>query len=241
MATSKTSYAALQSGVCISKTTISKANTTIIRRIFASLISNRSNAHHSIPLLIESFWTMILAPTTHASSIHFNHTVRSRCKLFEAGRWESLWDGVTFHNSNHRHQPSHPNVLEDPLDAQAARMQHQITRFGSVSGASRTLKSPLAPPSSNLLKTFQALHPQIGDNVPSPIPPPGISNLTPQSPFDVLHSTTRRPIFDPNQTLPRNDATTVSFTTEEYMKKLEEAMPLYYFLMRSSRHYRDVL
>jgi hypothetical protein len=221
--TDSVSYHTLKSGVCICKKKISKPNSSTIRRLFASLIASKNHHHPIIPLLIEVFWALILAPPDPTSPYDFNHCVKIRCKLFSDGNWKQLWDGLVFHNSTHQHQPQQPSTLEDPLDAKAQRMQHQLTRFGSVRGASKTLKSP--PPtqtSTNLLTTFQALHPQVGDPLPPPQTPPSITfeDLTPLSSFEAIHSNHRRPIFDPNQPLPTNNSTNIQFTTEDYIKKV---------------------
>ena len=118
---------------------------------------------------------MILAPLKPKQT-SFNSVVSKRCSALNNGKWRELWDTIVFKDSTHQHQPSQPNLDEDPLDAAALKAQYHMTRHGSVSAAARTIKSPIVSATASvgsLLSTFKSLHPQVGDPLPPhPATPP---------------------------------------------------------------------
>ena len=92
-------YTALQGGIKISSTKMYDSTETRVRRCFATLVENRTK-HPIIPLLMDLYWGMILAPKKRSTGYSFNNTVNERCKLFEEGKWAELYKNITFESKN---------------------------------------------------------------------------------------------------------------------------------------------
>jgi hypothetical protein len=181
-----------------------------------------------MPLLIELFWGMILAPSIGDSSEDFDQVVKHRCEKFQSGDWTFLYNQVIYRTLK-EHEPSHPNTSTDPKDKVAKKAQYQIHRFGSVSAATKTIRTPiiaaLTSTTASLLATFKSLHPQVGDPIDLPKEPELHYSkdhpFTELSTFESTHMEHRRPITDPEFTIPPPTTNpSISFTTEEYIKRV---------------------
>jgi len=142
-----------------------------LRRALARVVSLVEDGHAMGWRLLEHFSGLILGIAKE--EVDFGAVVRKRAALLLAGDWKTLIDGMVRRRPTH---VSNPSVMGDPLDTLASRAQYHITRNGSISKASQTLRSPLdpvAPPRGTLTATMRKLHPQVGD----PIPDPPFANL----------------------------------------------------------------
>ena len=90
--------------------------------------------------LFELFNAMILAPVPQDSD--FGTVIRERSAKVLAGDWKPLVLGIRYRKPGHKSQSARPG---DPEDEIALQAQYHITKNGSVSSASRALRSPIAP------------------------------------------------------------------------------------------------
>jgi hypothetical protein len=85
-------FKAMGAGVKVSSGGIYDRTEARVRRCYAFLLEQRNDHYHeAIPLLMESFWGMILSPNRDEEDKNANDAIHKRCKLFEQGNWEILW------------------------------------------------------------------------------------------------------------------------------------------------------
>jgi hypothetical protein len=106
------SYKVLKAGVQISNLNLKPHTISRVRRLYSEVLEHR-NKHEIMPLLIELFWGMILAPFIGDSSEDFDQVVKHRCEKFQSGDWTFLYNQVIYRTLK-EHEPSHPNTNTDP-------------------------------------------------------------------------------------------------------------------------------
>jgi hypothetical protein len=219
---------ALKAGIKISTTRLLRPTESRVRRCFAFLLEYRKQ-HPAAPLLIEVFWGMILAPKTNSSPSNFNKTVNDRCKLFEEGQWDTLWQQIKYKNSTNtttqqQNANSDTKTKDELLNRKAKKAQDHVTNNKSVAAAMKTIRSPIIENiSGSLLNTFKKLHPQVGEPIDIPNKPDlshARQDFTRLNNFEISHYFVRRPIIDPSFKTSQPTTNPIKFKVEDFMGKI---------------------
>jgi hypothetical protein len=141
--TGSNDYRTLDAGIKISTRKLYGSTEARVRRCFATVLEHR-NKHTTIPILLDLFWGMMLAPKKRATSHSFNHAVNERCRLFEEGKWSDLYKNITYKKPRTQQATTRQQNEEDKLYRKAKQAQDRITKDKSVSAAMKTLRSPRA-------------------------------------------------------------------------------------------------